>query len=73
MIKAIILGWLRHSLTGVGAFLTAWLLSHGANATDAGVIVSGLVMAAGGVLSAVQHYKDNKADGITWNGPRQGV
>lgn len=56
MIKAIILGQLRHMATGAGAALVAWLITQGANPMDAQVLGSAFLAALGCAASIYDKF-----------------
>lgn len=58
MIKAIVLGQLRHLLSGgAGVSFAFWLTSHGASQEDAAAICGGLLALASFGFSAYDKYR----------------
>lgn len=62
MIKRIILGQLRHIMGAGGAGFTTWLIENGASASDAEVIVSGIISAVGFAWSFWDKYSSEKSN-----------
>jgi hypothetical protein len=60
MIKAIIIGQVRHLATALGAILATWLIAHGVSASDAGVISAVLLTFVSAASSANDKYHVSK-------------
>lgn len=60
MLKAIILGQIRHFAVALGAILVTWLIAHGAKPEDAQVVSAGLLALVGCAASAYDKYHVSK-------------
>lgn len=60
MIEAYILSFLRHALAAFGTAMVAWLVAHGAKASDAQVVENALIPALMCAAGAYDKYTTHK-------------